>query len=472
MHAILFCNNHEALPPLFSAEREYAALPVLTRPLAWHMAEQCLLAGATRCTFVAASQPTNLRTLLGHGERWGVSIDVITPVSDNEATLRVLLASLPPGEMALVLPACWLCPPDALKALAAEAFSAKPPGVGTLAANPPGHAPHIRAGGGSGTARHAPPPLAVLDCDASGAMLLRSSGDVVRASMAALDGRLPWLTREEKERAPGIAVGHHAAIHPEAKLTPPVLVGAFASIEAGCVIGPHVVIGERCVVDREAELNRCVLDAETYVGAMTCHEDMLLIKRMVIHSLRETCLLLPDPALQDTLEQAPHDTLRRICHQLGGLALALLCAPLLLALWLWGGGFERRMVRGREESVSLDCFQSPTLLRIRETRRGPAALRRLPALLDVAEGSLALIGPEPFTPEAAEQLTQDWQRLRFGVTPGLIPPWAGLADAPINAEEKQSINAWYARNATLSTDRTVLTGLLRRGWGHGKAASK
>lgn len=464
MRVILFCDNHEPLPPLFAATREFATLPLLTKPLAWRLAEQCVSAGAVHCTFVAANHPSGLRSLLGHGERWGITIDVATPVGGFAATLRALLSTLPPEEKTLVFPACWLCPPDALKALMAAAAGA----AISLASPPPGGAPYV-------CASHAPQsPLAALTPDACGyAARLRSAGDVVRASMAALNGELPWLTREEKERAPGIAVGHHATIHPSAVLKPPVVVGAYASIDAQCAVGPHAVIGERSVLDREAELCRSVVDEATYVGAMTYHEDMLLTGRMVMHAVRGTCVLMPDAALQDALESPTRGgALRRACHRAVGGVLAALCAPFLLALWLWGGGFARRAVRGREESASLDCFQTPTLLRIREARRGSGPLRRLPEILDVAEGRLALVGPEPLIPDAADQLTQDWQRLRFAVTPGFFPPWAGLADAPLSPEEKNGINAWYARNATLGTDGLVLAGLLRRGWRHGKADSK
>lgn len=475
MHAILFCNAHAPLPATLRSDHEYVLLPVLNRPLAWHLVEQCMQAGATRITFVAETSPDALRTQLDNGLRWGVDVSVTTPTGPHGATVAILAHS---GEDTLVFPGCWLYPPDVLAAFTGwTGTSPRHPAAAALyelpgerkdpARQPAAPAPYIVRGIVRGTAqeqtdiRHGREQIGTQR-----GVLLHTLQDIYHASMDGLAGALPWLTREERETQPGVHVGHHATIHPGARLIPPVIVGSFASIDDGCVIGPFAVVGNGCVIDREAELVHSVIDATSYAGPLTFREHSFSVHNMLIRMPTGECVLVPDEFLQGAVQQ-PTGTARALVHRGLGLVLAILMSPVLLAQWLAGGcRFTTRTAVGRSRAATLDCALSPPVIGIRRARTGTPVLRHLPALLDVVAGRLALVGPEPLSPEAAAALAEEWERLRLAVEPGFFPPWAGLAPGPLSAEERGGINAWYARHAGIGTDARVLLGLLRHGWGH------
>lgn len=478
MLAVIFCNTHRPLPQTLAAHYEFAMLPLANRPVAWHLVEQCVRAGITRLLFVAQEKPEALREQLGNGERWGVSIDVVPPVkarrneqaqndfetdfvTENQATLSALLRE---EQAVLVFPSLWLCEPEDIARLVQQQKEPAPVGrlLGTHRA-----APQMHIVGNTTPATivrpHTPP------------LQLSTVADIYNATMQALDGNLPWLVREEKETAAGIFAGHHSNIHPEATLHPPVIIGPYVTVAAGCTIGPHAVIGASSIVDSGAEIIHSVLEAESYVGPMTYRQDMLSISNMLFSLPDEACILVPDDFLQNTLNKAGSSgrqgaqILRNIVHRCIAVILLLAFWPLPLLLWLVGGfRFHSRIIAGIEQSDSLDCEHQVSQLTIRQAATAglPRIIALFPALLDVAAGRIALVGPEPVSMEEAASMQHEWERLRFKTRPGLIPPWAGLAPAPLNDVEKRTINAWYGRHADLRTDADVLAGLLRRGWPH------
>ncbi|GFM34476.1 nucleotidyltransferase family protein [Desulfovibrio subterraneus] len=478
MLAIIFCNTHRPLPQTLAAHYEFAMLPLANRPVVWHMVEQCVRAGITRLLFVAQEKPEALREQLGNGERWGVSIDVVPPVkarsneqaqgdfdtdfaTENLATLSALLRE---EQAALIFPALWLCNPEDIAQITHQ--QKEQPPVSRLL-GPHSAAPKMHIAGSTAPAAIVLPQTEPLQ--------LTTVADVYNATMHALDGSLPWLVREEMEKADGIFIGHHSNVHPEATLHPPVIIGPYATIAARCVIGPHAVIGARSIVDSGAEIIRSVLESESYAGSMTYRQDMFSISNMLFSLPDETCILVPDDFLQNTLSktgksgQRGATLLRNVTHRGVALLLLLLFWPLPLLLWIAGGfRFRRRVIAGIEQSDSLDCEHKVSQLTIRlaATTRLPRIITQFPALLDVAAGRIALVGPEPVSMEEAASMRHEWERLRFKTKPGLIPPWAGLAPAPLNDVERRTINAWYGRHADLRTDADVLAGLLRRGWPH------
>jgi hypothetical protein len=111
--------------------------------------------------------------------------------------------------------------------------------------------------------------------------------------------------------------------------------------------------------------------------------------------------------------------------------------------------------------LALPCFhelafggQSPKVLAchpswnrfLRATR-----LDELPQLLNVLFGEMSMIGPRPLLPEDQPTNTS----IRLSVRPG-ISGWAQVNGAKlVTKEEKQRLDEWYVRNASLWLDLRI-----------------
>src|SRR5439155_25160979 len=81
----------------------------------------------------------------------------------------------------------------------------------------------------------------------------------------------------------------------------------------------------------------------------------------------------------------------------------------------------------------------------------------LPQLLNVLLGDMSLIGPRPLLPQDHPSNTS----IRLSVRPG-ITGWAQVNGAKlVTKEEKEKLDEWYIRNASLRTDLQILTLTLR-----------
>jgi lipopolysaccharide/colanic/teichoic acid biosynthesis glycosyltransferase len=78
-------------------------------------------------------------------------------------------------------------------------------------------------------------------------------------------------------------------------------------------------------------------------------------------------------------------------------------------------------------------------------------LDELPQLLNVLFGEMSMIGPRPLLPEDQPSKTSS----RLSVCPG-ISGWAQVNGAKlVTKEEKQKLDEWYVRNASLWLDLRI-----------------
>jgi lipopolysaccharide/colanic/teichoic acid biosynthesis glycosyltransferase len=81
----------------------------------------------------------------------------------------------------------------------------------------------------------------------------------------------------------------------------------------------------------------------------------------------------------------------------------------------------------------------------------------LPQLLNVLLGDMSLIGPRPLLPQDQPSNTS----IRLSVRPG-ITGWAQVNGAKlVTKEEKEKLDEWYIRNASLRVDLRILMMTLR-----------
>jgi glucose-1-phosphate thymidylyltransferase len=112
---------------------------------------------------------------------------------------------------------------------------------------------------------------------------LIDEGDVqgIRTEGLWADATYPWdiltVTQEllargrvdepEREAESRIWINDSARVHDDAALQAPVVVGADCEVGPGAVVGPTTALGHNVTVGSNATIERCVLDADTRVGA-------------------------------------------------------------------------------------------------------------------------------------------------------------------------------------------------------------
>lgn len=70
------------------------------------------------------------------------------------------------------------------------------------------------------------------------------------------------------ELRPGIWVGRHAHVSPEAQLSPPCWLGRHVYIGARAVVGPMAIIEDRSFIEAGAEIVSSVIGPDTFVGRL------------------------------------------------------------------------------------------------------------------------------------------------------------------------------------------------------------
>jgi len=71
-----------------------------------------------------------------------------------------------------------------------------------------------------------------------------------------------------RELQPGVWVGRHGHVSPEAKLCGPCWIGQHVFVGANCVIGPNAILEDRAFVEGGAEIANSVIGSDTFVGKL------------------------------------------------------------------------------------------------------------------------------------------------------------------------------------------------------------
>jgi len=88
-------------------------------------------------------------------------------------------------------------------------------------------------------------------------------------------GILRWLPKANtidrvgfREVRPGVWIGRHAHVSPEAILTGPCWIGQHAFVGAKCIIGPNAILEDRSFVEGGAEIADSVIGSDMFVGKL------------------------------------------------------------------------------------------------------------------------------------------------------------------------------------------------------------
>lgn len=285
--------------------------------------------------------------------------------------------------------------------------------------------------------------------------------------------RFPSL--DSRQIAPGIWVGHDHSIHPTVKLAPPVYLGDNCWIGREVELGSGTVLGSDVVVDDEATVCASTVLSNTYIGRLVRIEERIVTPDTISEPATGATTRIVDPFLISRVGAAAlgRNPVQRGVSWLVALSLLILSSPLwivtaLITVLGSGGRLMVRTPRVGQRIGGLDgglrtfqlnhfCTRDPNG-RLTWTGRLIERLEwhRLPELLSVLKGDLALVGVKPLLPEEAAQLTEEWHQRRHEVPAGLTGLWYLQTDAESDLDTVIVTDVYYTATRHWRSDLLIL----------------
>ncbi len=532
MQAILIATGEEnKLQPL-TADMPSPMLPIVDRPVIVYAIELLARAGFREIFISLQEQASQIESYLGNGERWNVNLRYLLQREACGSAGALKRAADLLTDTVLVLPADTLVDLDIQAALAyhnahgglatailsqsatyplaAEQLTRISADGYVQAVEPtaPESATYAYTGGflfEPATLRYIPAKTTV-DCHtqlmaalqqagqpahayvmdgywnplatfsdfqlAQQAVLKSLSRPKTRMQLDATTLRYPYV--EAGEMQPGIWVGPNSIIHPSARLTAPLFIGAGSRIGRDVELGPNTVIGAGVVIDNGVTAQQSTVLPHTYVGQFLHLADRVAHQSELIDVQTGVNIQITDPWLLSAADPAMSGhLLRNIAERVLALGVLIVSAPFMLcislAIWLTTGGpvmtrvqrvgrvplSKGRMNLAQPQLIELDHFRT----RNRDnqpTKVGKGLewgeFNRLPELWNVLCGDIRLVGVKPLTVESTASLHEAWQQRRFDAPIGFTGLWYTQAQPTTDLDELCVMDAYQATTHTWRDD--------------------
>lgn len=271
--------------------------------------------------------------------------------------------------------------------------------------------------------------------------------------------RHPYVEAGEIE--PGIWIGPNSIVHPSARLTAPLFIGAGCRIGRNTELGPETIIGSGVVIDEGVTIQQSTVLPHTYIGQFLHLSQRIAQRAELIDVATGTNVQIADPWLLTAVNPAlPGSLVRNIVERSVALLLLLATAPLLLViglgLWLTTGGpiltriqrfGQLPLVKGSPQLIKLYHFRTRRADQSRPLLGAcleAGELQRLPELWNVVRGDIGLIGVKPLSLEETLALQETWQQGRFDAQAGFTGLWYTQATPATDADELCIMEAYQA----------------------------
>jgi NDP-sugar pyrophosphorylase family protein len=253
MNALLICPDKNHAVSALGDIAPLANLPVFGKPLIEYWLERLMLKGAQDIHILAADRPEKVRAVVGNGSSWGLRVAVHPETHElTPDVARTKYRAQIEGE--------WLGSPD----------------DATLINHLPGM-----------------PKPALFDNYA--------------AWFAAMNALLPHAATPERigirEIKPGVWVGLHSHIAPDAVLKAPCWIGENVFVGPRAVVGPSAILENRVCVERDSEIVHSVVGTDTFVGRGTEVRCSIAWGSTLINWRMDSCIKVAEPYLLCSLER-------------------------------------------------------------------------------------------------------------------------------------------------------------------------
>ena len=433
--------------------RPWPLLPVGNRPWIEFWIEWCVTQHLTDLHIVLGEGAYEIEHYLGDGSRWGVDIhySFLRQAEDPESFLRRDPARWLDGLLYVRRPVFpRRLSDDEPAALPDASFVARRGGdLDVLYSRDPALLQQLMEGGAPAADPFPTGLLSPFPLDS-----LQAYFDL---NMAMADGEIARYLTPGYRRQDHAYLGFNVIYPAAARLTAPLIIGNDVRLRGLCSVGPRAILGNRVIVDRQAEVTDSLVLDGTYLGAGIELKGRIVAGRRLIDPADGTALDLDDLHLLAPLRAAgaTGERLRRLAHRLTALLIFLAVAPLALPslalAYLGGGRMGRRAILGVRGPCSIEQWQPG--------RRWAGLLTRLsfdqwPLLLQVVRGQLWLCGQLPVSPAEQEE-ARSWPTYR--------PAVFSYADLRPDREDpvlRRIEAAYYAHHRGWGEDLRILL----RGW--------
>jgi lipopolysaccharide/colanic/teichoic acid biosynthesis glycosyltransferase len=256
------------------------------------------------------------------------------------------------------------------------------------------------------------------------------------------------------------------ALHPTARLIPPLYIGENSRIGRGAQIGPFAVIGQNCIINEHTILINSMVAAGTYVGEGLELDSAIVYRNRLLNVRLQTSILASEAFLLGSLtERAPNRGLYRVGSALMALLILFFLWPVLLLTAL-ALSVSRRGSFIWDETVHLPAdadpanWRSARLLRFRidspQGKVGEFLYTFVPGLISVLKGDVFLVGVRPRTRPQVLALPFDWRTLYLKTKAGLITEAAVMFGRAPSPDEIYSAEAFYSATESFGHDCRLL----------------
>lgn len=395
-------------------ERPWPLLPIGNRPWAEYWIEWLVAQDIRELHLVLVDEAYAIEHTLGSGSRWGVTLHYhfLREPQPPEAFLRRDPQAWRNGLFWIRLPAFprrhddqppLPLPPSTCVSRHGSAcalFCSRD--AAAIDALPDGRLPEAP---GFDPACLQPEPIASL-------------ADYFALNMAMVRGESTRYLTPGYRRQDRAYLGYNVVYPASARLSPPLMIGNDVRLRDLCTLGPDLVVGNRVIIDRQAEAAEAVVLDGTYVGCGVEIRGRIAAGRRLIDPAEGTVLdLNEDIHLLAPLrnEGSRGEKFRRLAHRAAGLLTWLAAAPLavpLLALGMLSGGrFRRRSLLGVRGPLEVPHWKPGRLAANLIAR---LSLHEWPLLLRVLSGDLWLSGQLPVRGDE-EPEARSWPAYRPGL---------------------------------------------------------
>lgn len=269
-NALLICPSARAAVAEVSRPAPLAAVPLLGESLVEYWLSHLALAGVKQVRILADDRPELISKLAGDGARWGLKVEVTSETRE-----------LTPGQAQIKYN---------------REFPATAQNTISILDHFPG-APQFP--------------------------LFSSHADL----FAALTQWMPKAKTIDRvgvrEVQPGIWLGLHAQVSPEAQLRAPCWIGQHVYIGAGALVGPGSIIEDRSFIEAGAEIVHSVIGPDTFVGRLAALQKSFAWGSTLVNWETDSVTQVPDAFLLCGLKRTAHaKTSEKFLHRVFDLLFA------------------------------------------------------------------------------------------------------------------------------------------------------